>query len=150
MKAPQSCPTLGNSMDYRVHGILQARILEWVTFPFSKGSSEPRDWTLLTSPNINWNLLVAWLGQVIYSFSVKVYSFDKIFQSFLERDFSRFNEMLQWKQLALIWHYGYPVNIFSSSLVWVMIFWWTFKIFRIICIICIILYTYIIYVYIYI
>ena len=26
-------------MDYTVHGILQARILEWVAFPFSKGSS---------------------------------------------------------------------------------------------------------------
>ena len=30
-------------MDYTVHGILQARILEWVTFPFSRGSSQPRD-----------------------------------------------------------------------------------------------------------
>ena len=28
-----------------VHGILQARILEWVPFPFSMGSSKPRDWT---------------------------------------------------------------------------------------------------------
>ena len=32
-------------MDYRVHGILQARILEWVAFPFSRGSSQPRDQT---------------------------------------------------------------------------------------------------------
>ena len=30
-------------MDYTVHGILQARILEWVTFPFSRGSSQLRD-----------------------------------------------------------------------------------------------------------
>ena len=30
---------------YTVHGILQARILEWVAFPFSRGSSQPRDWT---------------------------------------------------------------------------------------------------------
>ena len=29
-------------MDYVVHGILQARILEWVAFPFSRGSSQPR------------------------------------------------------------------------------------------------------------
>ena len=28
-----------------VHGILQARTLEWVVFPFSRGSSQPRDWT---------------------------------------------------------------------------------------------------------
>ena len=30
-------------MDYTVHGILQARIVEWVAFPFSRGSSQPRD-----------------------------------------------------------------------------------------------------------
>ena len=30
-------------VDYTVHGILQARILEWVAFPFSRGSSQPRD-----------------------------------------------------------------------------------------------------------
>ena len=28
-----------------VHEVLQARILEWVAFPFSGGSSQPRDWT---------------------------------------------------------------------------------------------------------
>ena len=33
------------STSYIVHGILQARILEWVAFPFSRGSSQPRDWT---------------------------------------------------------------------------------------------------------
>ena len=43
VKVAQSCPTLCNSMDYTVHGILQARILEWVAFPFCKGSSQPRD-----------------------------------------------------------------------------------------------------------
>jgi len=41
----QSCPTLCNPMDYTVHGILQARILEWAAFPFSKESSPPRDQT---------------------------------------------------------------------------------------------------------
>ena len=30
-------------MDYTVHGILQARILEWVALPFSRGYSQPRD-----------------------------------------------------------------------------------------------------------
>ena len=30
-------------MDYTVYGILQARILEWVAFSFSRGSSQPRD-----------------------------------------------------------------------------------------------------------
>ena len=32
-------------MDYTVHGILQARIPEWVACPFSRGSSKPRDQT---------------------------------------------------------------------------------------------------------
>ena len=32
-------------MDYTVHGILQARILKWAAFPFSRGSSQPRDQT---------------------------------------------------------------------------------------------------------
>ena len=39
----QLCLTLCDPMDYTVHGILQARILEWVAFPFSRGSSKPRD-----------------------------------------------------------------------------------------------------------
>ena len=42
VKVAQSCPTLCDPMDYVVHGILQARILEWVAFPFSRGSSQPR------------------------------------------------------------------------------------------------------------
>ena len=37
MKVAHSCPTLCDPMDYTVHGILQARILEWVAFPFSGG-----------------------------------------------------------------------------------------------------------------
>ena len=41
----QSCPTLCDPLDYTGHGILQARILEWVAFPFFRGSSQPWDWT---------------------------------------------------------------------------------------------------------
>ena len=37
------CLTLCDPMDYTVHGILQARIVEWVAVPFSRGSSQPRD-----------------------------------------------------------------------------------------------------------
>ena len=48
--AAQSCPTLCSPRDCRppgssVHGILQARILEWVAIPFSRGSSQSRDGT---------------------------------------------------------------------------------------------------------
>ena len=46
----QSCMTICDAVDCSptgcsVHGILQARILEWVVIPFFRGSSEPRDWT---------------------------------------------------------------------------------------------------------
>ena len=46
----QSCPTLGDPRDCSppgssVHGIFQARILEWVAISFSRGSSWPRDRT---------------------------------------------------------------------------------------------------------
>ena len=44
VKVTQSCPTLCDPTDYTVCGILQARIPEWVAFPFSRGSSEPKDW----------------------------------------------------------------------------------------------------------
>ena len=44
------CLTLCDPMDWSlpgssVHGLLQARILEWLAIPFSRGSSRPRDWT---------------------------------------------------------------------------------------------------------
>ena len=50
--ATQSCPTLCNPMDCSpsgssVHGMLQARILEWVAISFSSVSSRPRDPTAL-------------------------------------------------------------------------------------------------------
>ena len=45
VKVAQLCLTLCDPMNYIVHGILQARILEWVVVPFSRGSSQPRDQT---------------------------------------------------------------------------------------------------------
>ena len=43
VKVTQSSPTLCNPMDYTVHRILQARIVEWVAFPYSRESSQPKD-----------------------------------------------------------------------------------------------------------
>ena len=52
----QSCPTLCDPLDYTVHGILQARILEWVAFPFSRESSHPG--TEPTSPTLQADSLL--------------------------------------------------------------------------------------------
>ena len=50
VKVAQLCPTLCDPMDNTVHGILQARILEWVAVPFSgdlpNSETEPRSPTL--------------------------------------------------------------------------------------------------------
>ena len=50
MEVAQSCQTLCDPMDYSlrgssIHGIFQARVLDWVTISFSRGSSWPRDQT---------------------------------------------------------------------------------------------------------
>ena len=45
VKVTQLFPTLCDPMDCIVHGILYVRILEWVSFPFSRGFSQPRDWS---------------------------------------------------------------------------------------------------------
>ena len=41
MKAAQSCLTLCSPMNYTAHGILQARMVEWVTFLFSRNLPNP-------------------------------------------------------------------------------------------------------------
>ena len=59
VKVAQSCLTLCDPMDYTVHGILQAKILEWVDFPFSRASSQPRDWTQVS--HITGRFFTSWV-----------------------------------------------------------------------------------------
>ena len=56
----ESCSVMSDSLQPHglVHGILQARILEWVAFPFSKGSSQPRNWTQV--PRIAGRFFTSW------------------------------------------------------------------------------------------
>ena len=74
MKVTQSCLTLCDPMDYLDHEILQARILEWAAFPFSRGSSQSRDWTQVSHItgrfSTSWATMEAqeyWSGQPIPS-----------------------------------------------------------------------------------
>ena len=84
MKVAQLSPTLWDPMEYTVHGILQARILEWVAFPFSRGSSQPRDrtqvpciasrfftsWATREAPvslTLNHLPVVSWITCIIFS-----------------------------------------------------------------------------------
>ena len=57
--ATQSCLTLCDPMDCSlsvssVHGILQAGILEWVAYPFSRGSSQPRNQTQISGIEVRF------------------------------------------------------------------------------------------------
>ena len=73
-KSAQSCPTLCVPIDCSllgssVHGILQAKMLEWVAILFSRGSSPSRDWILVSC--IAGKLLTIWTTKEVqghYSF----------------------------------------------------------------------------------
>ena len=69
VKIAQLCPTLCDLMDcslpgFSVHGILQARILEWVAVPFSRESSQPRNQTQVSRIAggffTNWTIRETW------------------------------------------------------------------------------------------
>ena len=73
--APTGCSPWGSS----VRGILQARILEWVTISFSRGSSQPRDqtqfscitgrfFTIYSQDNLSITLLVCEMSTIVQSF----------------------------------------------------------------------------------
>ena len=66
MQVVPSCPTLCDAMDYTVHGFLQVRILEWVAFPFFRGSSQTRDWPQVS--RITGGFFTSWATREAQSF----------------------------------------------------------------------------------
>ena len=62
----KSCPTLWEPMDYTVFVILQAWILEWVAFPFSRGSSQPRDQTQVSC--ITGRFFTSWASREVQEY----------------------------------------------------------------------------------
>ena len=63
-------------MDYKVHGILQARILWEVAFPFSRGSSQPRDGTQVSC--IAGRFFTNWAKGKIDLLLYKIYKFGEV------------------------------------------------------------------------
>ena len=74
VQVTQSCLTLCDPMDYTVHGILQARILEWVAFSFYRGSSQLRDWTQVS--HIAGEFFTSWATRedcvIMYVYSILI------------------------------------------------------------------------------
>ena len=76
VKSLQLCPTLCDSMDCSppcssVHGILQARILEWVAIAFSRESSWPRDRTCVS--------YVSWIGRGFFTWEAPPWLWEWVF-----------------------------------------------------------------------
>ena len=69
VKAAQLCSTLCDPMDYTVREILQARTLEWVAFPFFRGSSQSRDRTQVS--RIAGRFFTSWATREAQRFAVK-------------------------------------------------------------------------------
>ena len=72
----QLCPTLCDPMDdsppgSSVYGISQARILEWVAIPFSRGSSLPRDWTQVSC--FAGRIFTIWATHLSMTMSISVF-----------------------------------------------------------------------------
>ena len=65
-------PRLCNPMDYTAHGILQARILKWVAFPFSRVSSQSRDGTQVS--HIAGRFLTSWATRETFTLAKSLQS----------------------------------------------------------------------------
>ena len=107
----QSCLTLCDPVDCTpsgssVYGILQARVLEWIAVPFSRGSSWPKDPTHVSytvdSLPIEPLTLIIW-GLIVYF--QKKYTWDNEFSVYLHEGCMSYHKSLQWSVLpALIYN----------------------------------------------
>ena len=114
-----------------VHGILQARILEWVAFPFSRGSSQPRDWTqvscivggALPAESQGKPVLVLhsflWLNNIsLYGWTIFHLSVSPFIDGHLMRWFPRFSYYKSCLQRTFLFKYFWvPVLIFLEYIV---------------------------------
>ena len=94
--SPMDCNPPGSS----VHGILQARILEWVAVPFSRGSSQSRDWiqsptsqadSLLSEPtllktNFRFHPCISWVKGLIFKGLLEGYIILSYIETFSRSD----------------------------------------------------------------
>ena len=102
VKVAQSCPTLCDPMHYPVHGILQARILEWAAFPFSRGSSQPRDGTQVS--RIAGGFFPIWAPSYTYT-CISLYAFLDPFPLYVIGEYSlEFPVPPRRSLLSSVWH----------------------------------------------
>jgi len=137
VRVSQSCPTLCDPLDYTVHGILQVKIPEWVAGPFSRRSSQPRDWTQVShiagrfftswaTREAPFNYLVSCLRFSIFSQSRQIIASHKwnhtlnfCFSNMLLTTFIYLDHTL-WPLCAplslILWPMGNIINIYSTTM----------------------------------
>ena len=121
MKVAQLFPTLCDPMDYTVFGILQVKILEWVAFPFSRGSFQPRDQTQVS--HIEGGFFTSWATReaqyckiLIVSIEINHILIEHPSQCILRRWRPEASHLATWKFCLLE---KIPPKVFSStSLEW--------------------------------
>ena len=109
---PDSC----EPMDDTVHGILQARISEWVAFPSSRESSQPRDQTQVS--NIAGKFFTSWLERneyFLFTLLENVYPTGFGLLCFHFHSFLCIFWFLFW---FLLWFVGYSEVCCSTSICW--------------------------------
>ena len=121
------CPTLCDATNCSppgssVHGILQARMLEWVAMPFSRGSSRPRDWIHVYWISCigrqilyHWGTWEAWTNQLFTCKWVKQNN-QTVSDHLVRASFTKGQTRFQTDFLRLNFHIrGHPVALLAST-----------------------------------
>ena len=111
---PFSHARLCNPMDYIVHGILHARILEWAAFTFSRGSSQPRDWTQVS--HVGGRFFTSWATRealwVFLNFNFNIFFIKILFHNGLWQQYHLHHHQLQYQLEPLKNH----ISIYISNI----------------------------------
>ena len=114
----QLCQTLGNAIDCSFpgssfHGILQARILEWVAMPSSRGSSQTRNWTLISCVFYigRW---ILYLLPSVGSFTFSLWALQGIF--FLASHLNLYSLTMKNQPQKL--YFSLEIDLFPKSQIW--------------------------------
>ena len=104
---------------FSVHGIFQARILEWVAIPFSRGSSWPRDQTRVSCVSCigRW-ILYHWVTWEDTKTSLVLFKFSN-FKDEVLQDGSYTGKINQEKKKKEIWRWGFNSWLLLSLVVWI-------------------------------
>ena len=126
----QSCPTLCDPVDCSppgssVHGVLQARILEWVAISFSRGSSRPRNrthvsriagrrfnlWATREAPLMYGPLIYVWSPYIVYRWEIQPYMIS--LSCFEELSLNTSSNIISWCIFLMFAEFSWNFRIYN-------------------------------------